>query len=202
MQYPLNDRRADQLYDALCVLSAFFYNGRTVCLSSAVWYAVCNHIIRKAIRVKRHIVSTESCIEAVCPDAMSMLLMDSWKEKRPGQASLLPGSVEKLAGVSGSFGRLLGATYRSETFLEFINTSLSVHKLIASGEERMRVRCDTTGYHKVLHTINFLRLGRLYSRASDETATRGDIHEYDRMIIGMQVFFHNTLHCVSIAARR
>ena len=88
-------------------------------------------------------------------------------------------------------GRLLGATNRTEALLEFVDTTLGVHELVLTGEEGVGIRSDTAGNHIVLNTIDFFLLGGSGGGAGDETAARGDVHEHNRIVLGMDVCLHN-----------
>ena len=120
------------------------------------------------------------------------------KKTRAARATRVSKRCSRVA--LGRLGGLTRTSHRTEAFLELVDASLCIHKLIAAGKEGVRVRRNAAGYYIVLHAIDFFRFGRLYRGASDETASRGDVHENDRVIIGMQFFFHSVMCCVSIAA--
>ena len=96
-----------------------------------------------------------------------------------------------IENLSLAQGRLLGATHRAETLLELVDTTLGVHKLVLTSEEGVGVRGDTAGNHIVLYTINLFLLGGSSGGAGDETAARGDVHEHNRIVLGMDVCLHN-----------
>lgn len=97
---------------------------------------------------------------------------------------------------------LARATHSAEALLEFIDTSLGVHKLLLTGEERVRVGCDTHRNDVVVHTINLLYLVRLGGRARDETHTRSHVLECHGMILGMKIFFHSWFRLLPPRFRR
>ena len=99
-------------------------------------------------------------------------------------------------------GRLLGATHSAEALLELVDTTLGVHELVLTGEEGVGVGSDTAGDHIVLNTIDFFLLGGSSGGAGDETAARGDVHEHNRIVLGMDVCLHSLIGCVTVAARR
>ena len=88
-------------------------------------------------------------------------------------------------------GRLLGATNGAEALLELVDTTLGIHELVLTGEEGVRVGGDTAGNHIVLHTIDFLLLGGGSGGAGDEAAARGDVHEHNRIVLGMEICLHS-----------
>ena len=88
-------------------------------------------------------------------------------------------------------GRLLGATNGAEALLELVDTTLGIHELVLTGEEGVRVGGDTAGNHIVLNTINLFLLGGSSGGAGDEAAARGDVHEHNRIVLGMDVCLHN-----------
>ena len=96
---------------------------------------------------------------------------------------------------------LLGATHGAEALLELVDTTLGIHELVLTGEEGVRVGGDTAGNHIVLHTINLLLLSGGSGGTSDEAAARGDVHEHNRIILGMDVCLHSLIGCVTVAAR-
>ena len=98
-------------------------------------------------------------------------------------------------------GRLLGATNGAEALLELVDTTLGIHELVLTGEEGVRVGGDTAGDHIVLHTVDFLLLGGSSGGAGDEAAARGDVHEHNRIVLGMDVCLHSLRGCVTVAAR-
>ena len=87
--------------------------------------------------------------------------------------------------VSTLSSALPGAAHCSETFLELVDASLRIHKLVLAGKEGMRVGSDAAGDHVVLHAVNGLGLRGLSRGVGDETATCGYIHKYNRMIVGV-----------------
>ena len=89
--------------------------------------------------------------------------------------------------------RLLGATNGAEALLELVDATLGVHELVLTGEEGVRVGGDTAGNHIVLHAIDFFLLGGGSGGTGDEAAARGDVHEHNRIVLGV---------CVTVAARR
>ena len=97
---------------------------------------------------------------------------------------------------------LLGAAHGAEALLELVDTTLGVHELVLTGEEGVRVGGDTAGNHIVLHTIDFLLLGGGSGGTGDEAAARGDVHEHNRIVLGMDVCLHSLTGCVTVAARR
>ena len=105
-------------------------------------------------------------------------------------------------GLSLAQGRLLGTTHSTEALLELVDTTLGVHELVLTGEEGVGVGSDTAGNHIVLNTIDFFLLGGSSGGAGDETAARGDVHEHNRIVLGMDVCLHNRSGCVTVAARR
>ena len=97
--------------------------------------------------------------------------------------------------------RLLGATNGAEALLELVDTTLGVHELVLTGEEGVGVGGDTAGNHIVLNTINLFLLGGSSGGAGDEAAARGDVHEHNRIVLGMDVCLHSLTGCVTVAAR-
>ena len=96
---------------------------------------------------------------------------------------------------------LLGAANGTETLLELVDTTLGVHELVLTGEERVRVGGDTAGNHIVLHTVNLLFLSGSSGGTGDKTAARGNVHEHNGIVLGMQISFHSLSGCVTVAAR-
>ena len=86
---------------------------------------------------------------------------------------------------------LLGTTNGAETLLELVDTTLGIHELVLTGEEGVRVGSDTAGNHIVLHAINLLLLGGGGGGTGDEAAARGDVHEHNRIVLGMDVCLHS-----------
>ena len=113
-----------------------------------------------------------------------------------------PGRMGKLIPQLSAEGRLLGTTNGAEALLELVDTTLSIHELVLTGEERVRVGGDAAGHNIVLNTINLFLLGGGHGGAGDETAARGDVHEHNRIVLRMNVCLHNRLGCVTVAARR
>ena len=105
-------------------------------------------------------------------------------------------------GLSLAQGRLLGTTHSTEALLELVDTTLGVHELVLTGEEGVRIGGDTAGNHIVLNTVDFFLLGGGHSGAGDEAAARGDVHEHNRIVLGMDVCLHSLTGCVTVAARR
>ena len=99
-------------------------------------------------------------------------------------------------------GRLLGTTHSTEALLELVDTTLGVHELVLTGEEGVRIGGDTAGDHIVLNTVDFFLLGGSSGGTGDEAAARGDVHEHNRIVLGMDVCLHSLRGCVTVAARR
>ena len=99
-------------------------------------------------------------------------------------------------------GRLLGTTHSTEALLELVDTTLGVHELVLTGEEGVGVGGDTAGNHIVLNTVDFFLLGGSSGGTGDEAAARGDVHEHNRIVLGMDVCLHSLRGCVTVAARR
>ena len=99
-------------------------------------------------------------------------------------------------------GRLLGTTHSTEALLELVDTTLGVHELVLTGEEGVGVGGDTAGDHVVLNTVDFFLLGGSSGGTGDEAAARGDVHEHNRIVLGMDVCLHSLTGCVTVAARR
>ena len=99
----------------------------------------------------------------------------------------------KLLPLLSAEGRLLGAANRTKALLELVNTTLGVHELVLTGEERVRVGGDTAGHNIVLHAVDFFLLGGGHGGAGDEAAARGDVHEHYRIVLGMDVCLHNNV---------
>ena len=78
----------------------------------------------------------------------------------------------------------------TETFLELVDATFGVDKLLLTGEERMRVRCDTYGDHAVLHAIDDFFTVRCLGRGSHNAGTRGHVDENHRLVFGMNGRFH------------
>ena len=89
--------------------------------------------------------------------------------------------------------RLLGATNGAETLLELVDATLGVHELVLTGEEGVRVGGDTAGNHIVLYTIDNLSLSGGSGGAGDEAAARGNVHEHNGIVLGMNICLHNGL---------
>ena len=102
-----------------------------------------------------------------------------------------PGRMGKLIPQLSAEGRLLGTTNGAEALLELVDTTLSIHELVLTGEERVRVGGDAAGHNIVLNTINLFLLGGGHGGAGDETAARGDVHEHNRIVLGTNVCLHN-----------
>ena len=90
-------------------------------------------------------------------------------------------------------GRLLGATNRTEALLELVDATLGIHKLVLTGEEGVRVGGNTAGNHIVLNTINNLSLGGGSGGTSDEATARGNVHEHNRIVLGMEICLHSLI---------
>ena len=88
-------------------------------------------------------------------------------------------------------GRLLGATNRTEALLELVDTTLGINELVLTSEEGVRVGSNTAGNHVVLNTIDNLSLSGGSGGTSDEAAARGDVHEHNRIVLGMEICLHS-----------
>ena len=113
-----------------------------------------------------------------------------------------PGRMGKSIPQLLAEGRLLGTANGTEALLELVDTTLGVHELVLTGEEGVRVGGDAAGYNVVLNTIDFFLLGGGHGGAGDEAAARGDVHEHNRIVLGMDVCLHSLRGCVTVAARR
>lgn len=78
----------------------------------------------------------------------------------------------------------------TETFLELVDATFSVHKLLLTGEERMRIRGDTHGDHEMLHTIDRFLAVRGFGGACYHAGSSGHIDEDHGIVIGMKIIFH------------
>lgn len=87
--------------------------------------------------------------------------------------------------------RLLGSTYGTEALLELVDATLGIHELVLTGEERVGVGRNAAGNYIVLYTVNFFLFGGSNSGAGNETATRGNVHEHNGVVLRMNVCFHN-----------
>ena len=54
----------------------------------------------------------------------------------------------------------------------------------------------------MLYTVDNLRLSGSDSGTGDEAAARGNVHEHNGIVLGMDVSFHSLSGCVTVAARR
>ena len=102
-----------------------------------------------------------------------------------------PGRMGKSIPQLLAEGRLLGTANGTEALLELVDTTLGVHELVLTGEEGVRVGGDAAGHNVVLNTIDFFLLGGGHGGAGDEAAARGDVHEHNRIVLGMDVCLHN-----------
>ena len=102
-----------------------------------------------------------------------------------------PGRMGKLIPQLSAEGRLLGTTNGAEALLELVDTTFGVDELILTREEGVRVGGDTAGDNVVLNTIDNLGLSGGDGGTGDETTARGDVHEHNRIVLGMEVCLHN-----------
>ena len=122
-------------------------------------------------------------------------------EKQKTPEPWLQGFQTNRKKISLAQGRLLGATHGTETLLELVDAALGVHELVLTREEGVGIGGNTAGNHIVLNTINLFLLGVSSSGAGDEAAARGDVHEHNGVVLGMDVSFHSLSGCVTVAAR-
>lgn len=86
--------------------------------------------------------------------------------------------------------RLFGTANRTKALLELVDTSLGIDELLLSSEERMRVSSHADGDDVILNTVDFFLFIGSDGGASEVAVATGHVLERDRVVIGMNVFFH------------
>lgn len=89
----------------------------------------------------------------------------------------------------------------TETFLELVDTTFGVDKLFLTGEEWMRIRCDTHGNYAMFHAIDDFFTVRCFGGRSHDAGTSGHVDENHRLVFGMNVRFHKNYKFHAVPTR-
>lgn len=91
-----------------------------------------------------------------------------------------------------SFELWLGCTTdSSKALLELVDTSLCIHKLLLSSKKGVRIRGNPHTNNVVSNAINFFFFCRSNRWVGYKALARGHILKDNRMVVRMDIFFHN-----------